>query len=248
MPPTTTLISPRPGPAGLRAPCGREPVRAREDPEADHVHVLLDRLLHDLLGRALEPGVDDLHPGVAQGLRHHLGPAIVAVQAGLGDQDAHQHDAGLARPSVTALPPTDGAAGSCDGPRCPRRCRPRRAAASCRRGGGRDRRSPGLGQVGSPAGSSQRPSRHGRAHRPGNGTARGAAPLRRQRRSEWLLARGTGRRNPGRALLSRVSRHHGRLSESRGRPRDGPHGGHDPVSVQRARPAAPAAARVPSTP
>ena len=34
------------------------------------------------------PGVDDLEPRVPQGAGDHLGAAIVAVQAGLGDDDA----------------------------------------------------------------------------------------------------------------------------------------------------------------
>jgi hypothetical protein len=39
----------------------------------------------------VEPGVHDLAPGVAQGSRHHLGAAIVAIQAGFGDEDAGCH-------------------------------------------------------------------------------------------------------------------------------------------------------------
>ena len=64
-------------------------MRPREDRQADHVHVLLDGLGHDLLRRTLETGVDDLHAGIAQGVGHDLGAAVVAVEPGLGDEDLH---------------------------------------------------------------------------------------------------------------------------------------------------------------
>ncbi len=60
-----------------------------ENREADHVHVFLHRLRDDLLGRALEPRVDDLEAGVAQRLHDDLGAAVVPVEAGLRDQDFH---------------------------------------------------------------------------------------------------------------------------------------------------------------
>ena len=65
-------------------------VRAGEDREADAVGVFLDRGLHDLLGRLEESGVDDLHARVAQGSRDDLCAAIVAVEAGLSDDDAQR--------------------------------------------------------------------------------------------------------------------------------------------------------------
>ena len=55
--------------------------------EADHVDVFLQRGLGDHLGRLAQAGVDDLHAGVAQGARDDLGAAVVAIEAGLGDQD-----------------------------------------------------------------------------------------------------------------------------------------------------------------
>ena len=57
-------------------------VRAREDADPDHVDVFLDRRGHDHLRRLVQPGVDDLHAGVAQRARHDLGAAIVSVEAG----------------------------------------------------------------------------------------------------------------------------------------------------------------------
>ena len=63
-------------------------VRAGEDRQADRVRVLLQRGLHDLLGRLVQAGVDDLHAGVAQRARDDLRAAVVAVEAGLGDDDA----------------------------------------------------------------------------------------------------------------------------------------------------------------
>ena len=43
---------------------------------------------HDGFGRLPQASVDDVHAGVAQGPRHDLDAAIVAVEADLGDQDA----------------------------------------------------------------------------------------------------------------------------------------------------------------
>ena len=63
-------------------------VGAGEDREADRVGVLLDHGLGDLLGRLVQAGVDHLHAGVAQGAGDDLGAAIVAVEAGLGHDDA----------------------------------------------------------------------------------------------------------------------------------------------------------------
>ena len=64
-------------------------VRAGEDAQADDVDVLLQRGLGDHLRRLADAGVDDLHAGVAQRARDDLGPAVVTVEAGLGDEDAN---------------------------------------------------------------------------------------------------------------------------------------------------------------
>ena len=63
-------------------------VRAGEDRQPDGVGVLLDDGLDDLLGRLVQAGVDDLHARVAQRASDDLCAAIVAVEAGLGDDDA----------------------------------------------------------------------------------------------------------------------------------------------------------------
>ena len=63
-------------------------VRARVAREPDRVGVLLDRGLGDLLGRLVQARVDHLEPGVAQGARDHLGPAVVPVEARLRHDDA----------------------------------------------------------------------------------------------------------------------------------------------------------------
>ena len=52
----------------------------------DDVDVLLERRRGDHLGRLAEPGVDDLEALVAQSPGEHLGAAVVAVEAGLGDE------------------------------------------------------------------------------------------------------------------------------------------------------------------
>ena len=63
-------------------------MRAGEDREPDGVGVLLQDGLDDLLRRLVQAGVDDLHAGVAQRAGDDLGAAVVAVEAGLGDDDA----------------------------------------------------------------------------------------------------------------------------------------------------------------
>ena len=63
-------------------------VRAREDRDADHVGVLLDDGLDDLLGGLMEARVDDLHAGVAKRPGDDLGSAIVAIEPGLRNDHA----------------------------------------------------------------------------------------------------------------------------------------------------------------
>ena len=62
-------------------------VGAREDGEADAGDVLLDGRLDDHLGRLAEAGVDDLEALVAEAAGEHLCATVMAVEAGLGDQD-----------------------------------------------------------------------------------------------------------------------------------------------------------------
>src|SRR6266850_251349 len=62
-------------------------VRARQDRQADYVHVFLQRGVHYHLGSLPQAGVDHFHAGVAQSASYHFGAAIVAVEPGLG----HQH-------------------------------------------------------------------------------------------------------------------------------------------------------------
>ena len=89
VPPTTTMTS-----LGalllqqLDDPRHERHVGAGEDREADRVGVLLERGLDDLLGRLVQARVDDLHAGVAQRAGDDLRPAVVPVEARLGDDDA----------------------------------------------------------------------------------------------------------------------------------------------------------------
>ena len=64
-------------------------VRAGQDADADDVDVLLDRGVDDLLRRAVETRIDDVHAGVAQAPRHDLDAAIVAVETHLGNEHAN---------------------------------------------------------------------------------------------------------------------------------------------------------------
>ena len=63
-------------------------MRAREQRQPDGVGILLHDRLGHLLGRLVQPGVDDLEAGVAQRAGDHLGAPVVAVEAGLGDDDS----------------------------------------------------------------------------------------------------------------------------------------------------------------
>src|SRR3990170_3991172 len=60
-------------------------MRPREDREPDGVRVFLKRGLRYHLRRLADAGVHNLHAGVAQGARDNLRPAVVAIEAGLGD-------------------------------------------------------------------------------------------------------------------------------------------------------------------
>src|SRR5690348_3271419 len=60
-------------------------MRAGENREPDRVYVLLDGGRDDLLRCLVQPGVDDLHAGVAQRAGDHLRPPVVAVEPGLRD-------------------------------------------------------------------------------------------------------------------------------------------------------------------
>src|SRR5262249_39238000 len=68
---------------------GQQEMGSRQDRETDDVDVFLDRLGHDLVGRSLQPGINDLEARVAQRVGHHLGATIVAVEPGLRDEDLH---------------------------------------------------------------------------------------------------------------------------------------------------------------
>ena len=71
----------------LAADLGHERhVRARQDRQADDVHVLLERCRDDHVGRLAEARVDDLEALVTQAAREDLRAAVVAVEARLGDQ------------------------------------------------------------------------------------------------------------------------------------------------------------------
>ncbi|MCU1252606.1 MAG: hypothetical protein JWQ49_5635 [Edaphobacter sp.] len=69
-------------------------VGAGEDGEADAVDVFLDGGGDDHLRGLAKAGVDDLHARVAEGSGDDLGSAVVAVQAGLGYEDADWSGAG----------------------------------------------------------------------------------------------------------------------------------------------------------
>jgi hypothetical protein len=63
-------------------------VGPREQREPHGVGILLDDGLHDLLGRLVQAGVDDLEPGVPEGPGDDFGTPIVPVQARFGHHDS----------------------------------------------------------------------------------------------------------------------------------------------------------------
>src|SRR5436190_5915411 len=63
-------------------------VCTRENRQADDVGVLLQRRRGDHFRRLAQSGIDDFHAGVAQRARDDFRAAIVAVEAGLRDDDA----------------------------------------------------------------------------------------------------------------------------------------------------------------
>ena len=67
------------------------------------VHVFLDGGGHDLLRGLVQPGVDDLDPGVAQRPGHHLGPAVMAVQPSLRDDHPDLAHAAKGNPVIRPL-------------------------------------------------------------------------------------------------------------------------------------------------
>ena len=75
-------------------------VGARQDRQADDVGVLLQRGRHDLLRRLPQPGVDDLHAGVAQRPGDDLRAPVVPIEPRLGNDDPNP----AAHPGPSAAP------------------------------------------------------------------------------------------------------------------------------------------------
>ena len=90
MPPISTVTSVMPFcMQQLHQARAQRVVRAGKNREADDVHVFLHRRRSDHLRRLAQPGVDHFHAGVAQRARDDLCAAVVAVEAGLGNQHAY---------------------------------------------------------------------------------------------------------------------------------------------------------------
>jgi hypothetical protein len=64
-------------------------VGAAENRKADDVNVFLDGGGSDHLWCLAQAGINDFHSGVTQGAGDYFGAAVVAVEAGLGDEDAN---------------------------------------------------------------------------------------------------------------------------------------------------------------
>ena len=85
-------------------------VRTGQDGQADDVDIFLERGRGDHLGRLSEARVDDLEALVAQPTREHLGAAVVAVEAGLGDQHLERS---VSHGAIVAHPTTGSAVAGC---------------------------------------------------------------------------------------------------------------------------------------
>ena len=59
------------------------------------------RGVDNLLRGLPQAGVDDFHPRIAQGARHNLGPPVVAVQAGFGNQNSNSFVHGHSIPGLS---------------------------------------------------------------------------------------------------------------------------------------------------
>ena len=79
-----------PGAPGAQLPNDRGEqlvVGAGEDGDADHIYVLVNGSGDDLRGGAVQPRVDHLKTGVPKATGDDLRAAIMAIEAGFGDQD-----------------------------------------------------------------------------------------------------------------------------------------------------------------
>ncbi|GAC1334810.1 MAG: hypothetical protein NVSMB17_16960 [Candidatus Dormibacteria bacterium] len=56
--------------------------------DANPIHIFLDGGLHDHFRRLVQPGVDDLDPGVAERSADHFDPAVMTIKAHLGGEHA----------------------------------------------------------------------------------------------------------------------------------------------------------------
>ena len=70
-------------------------VRAGKNGQADDVHIFLNGGGSNHFRSLPQAGVDHFHAGVAQGARDDLGAAVVAVETGLGDQNANFLGSGI---------------------------------------------------------------------------------------------------------------------------------------------------------
>src|SRR3989304_1206603 len=78
-------------------------MRARKDREAHDIDVLLQRRLSEHLRGLADAGINALQAGVAQGPRHHLRPAVMAIEARLGDE--HPNSASVCHRSYSCAQP-----------------------------------------------------------------------------------------------------------------------------------------------
>ena len=95
-PPTTTMMSSRPSSASAVLSCGTQrEVTGGQARHADDVHVGVDRLLGDFLGRGEQRAHVDVEAHVGERRDDDLLAAVVTVLAHLGDEDARAAALGL---------------------------------------------------------------------------------------------------------------------------------------------------------
>ena len=105
MPPPVTRMSSRPGFIEQLFDARKERhVRAAQDREPDDVDVFLNGGGRDHLRRLVQAGVDDFHAGIAKRGGDDLGATVVAVEAGLGYEDADRARHSCGKPSAASHP------------------------------------------------------------------------------------------------------------------------------------------------
>ncbi len=75
-------------------------VSARQNGEANDLHILLESRVNNHLRRLPKTSVDDFHPRITKGSCDHLRAAVVSIEARFGDEDTDRKTHTNANPSI----------------------------------------------------------------------------------------------------------------------------------------------------